>query len=111
MMIDDTCTNTQRLERHVTEKEKTPTTPRIGGILVTHVRETNSLSDSRVDEEELDPTLTTHRFSGLSSDVSLGLNATVSAAEKSFKRDDYIYVSFLPCFLLPDLRNHGFLCY
>ena len=93
-MIDDT--NTQRLERHITENEKTPTTPttpRLGGILVTHVQESSSLSDSRVDDE-LDPNFTIHRFSGLSSDLSLGLHATVSAAEKSFKQEDYIYVSF-----------------
>ena len=89
-MIDDA--NTQRYTT-----EKISTTPAAhGGILVTQVREP-SLS-SRIDEEELDRhfTGTGHQFS----EVSLGLNAsTLSAAEKSFRREDYIYVGFfLPLF-------------
>lgn len=86
-MIDDS--NTQR---HTTEKIST-TTPTFGGIVVTRVQEASFSSESRVDEEELDHNITINQFS----EVSLGLNAstiTSSAAEKSFKREDYIYVSF-----------------
>ena len=82
-MIDN-ATNTQRYTT-----EKISTTPAHGGILVTQTREP-SLS-SRIDEEELDRNFSSHhQFS----EVSLGLNATLSAAEKSFKREDYIYVGF-----------------
>ena len=86
MMIDEA--NTQRI---TTEKS---TTPPPGGISATHVRESSLLTESRVDEEEWNRNLAIHQFS----EVSLGLNAsiTASAAEKSFKREDYIYVSFFP---------------
>jgi hypothetical protein len=88
-MIDDA--DTQRLERqHTTE---IPTTPRFAGVLVTHVRESSSLSESTRVDEDSNHNTTIHRFSE-GSEVSLGLNATVSSAEKSFKREDYIYVSF-----------------
>ena len=70
--------------------EKISSTPTLGGIVVTHVREPSLVS--RIDEEELDRNFAGHQFS----EVSLGLNAsTISAAEKSFKREDYIYVGFL----------------
>lgn len=85
-MINDA--NTQR---NTTEKISTTPTLERTGILVTRTQETSSLSDSRIDGEELDHTLVIDRFS----EVSSGLNAsTISAAEKSFKREDYIYVSF-----------------
>jgi hypothetical protein len=84
--------NTQRIT-----SEKTSTTPPLGGVLVTHVRESSS-SESRVDEEQLDHNLTIHQFST----VSLGLHTSrASPVEKSFKREDYIYVSFLSLFFLP----------
>lgn len=81
-MVDDA--STQRYT-----SEKISTTPAHGGILVTQVREP-SLSSR--DEEELDRNLDSHlQFS----EVSLGLNtSTLSAAEKSFRREDYIYVGF-----------------
>lgn len=89
-MIDN-ATNTQRYTT-----EKISTTPAHGGILVTQTREP-SLS-SRIDEEELDRNFASqHQFS----EVSLGLNATLSAAEKSFKREDYIYVGFFFFLLFP----------
>lgn len=73
-------------QRHTTEKTSTPT---LDGIVVTHAREP-SLS-SRLDEEELDRHLARQQFS----EVSLGLNtSTVSAAEKTFRREEYIYVGF-----------------
>ena len=89
------------------DTEMINTTPPFGHIFATHGRESSSLSESRVDEE-FDHNLAIHRFS----EVSFGLNAstvTSSAAEKSFKREDYIYVSisFLS-FLPPDLLNDGF---
>lgn len=89
-MVDDA--NTQRDSRYTFETIST--TPTLGGVFVKHVREPSSLSDSRVDEEELDHNVAIHHFS----EVSLGLNRTVSAAEKTFKREEYIYVSFLSLF-------------
>ena len=95
-MIANDASTTQR--HNTTEKisiTTTPTTLQVGGnIVLTHDRrEPTSSLLSRVDEfeEELDRKLAHHQFS----ELSLGLNATISAAEKSFKREDYIYVSFL----------------
>ena len=99
-MIANDASTTQR--HNTTEKisiTTTPTTLQVGGnIVLTHDRrEPTSSLLSRVDEfeEELDRKLAHHQFS----ELSLGLNATISAAEKSFKREDYIYVSFLFLFL------------
>ena len=76
-------------QRHTTEKISTTQT--LDGVAVTHVREPSLLSESRIDEEELDHNFGIQQFS----EVSLGLNAsTISAAEKSFKREEYIYVGF-----------------
>ena len=94
-MIANDASTTQR--HNTTEKisiTTTPTTLQVGGnIVLTHDRrEPTSSLLSRVDEfeEELDRKLASHhQFS----ELSLGLNATISAAEKSFKREDYIYVS------------------
>jgi hypothetical protein len=81
MVLNDASTTTQWL----TTEKVVSTTPTLGG---THDDREPSLL-SRVDEEELDRNLASHQFS----DVSLGRNAsTISAAEKSFKREDYIYV-------------------
>lgn len=81
--------NTQRYTT-----EKISTNPTLDSVEVNHVREPSLLS--RVDEDELDQALARHQFS----EVSLGLNtSTVSAAEKSFKREEYIYVGFLFFFL------------
>lgn len=88
MILDDA--NTQR---HTTEKIST--SPTLEGVVVDHVRESSLLS--RVEEEELDHRLASQQFS----EVSLGLNvSTDSAAEKSFKREEYIYVRFFFLFTL-----------
>ena len=80
--------------------EKISTTPKLKGVVVTHasVREPNGLL-SRVDEEDHDTA--SHKISEVSS-------CTHDAAEKSFKHEDYIYVSFFSVFLLTDFQNDGF---
>lgn len=79
-MMDDTPS-----QRHTTQNISTAPT-REGD----HVREPSLLS--RIDEDDLDHNFASHQFSS----VSLGLGRSTSAVEKSFKPEEYIYVSLFP---------------
>ena len=75
--------------------EKISTTPMHVDVAIQHVREPSLFS--RIDANDLDHNLASRQFSEVS--LGLGRNTTISAAERSFKHEEYIYVRYL--FLFP----------